>query len=309
MLIQYVPHAFGLKAMNVPFATWVATRARRLAPVWVMFHEVSFPFVRRPLKHNLVAVVTRMMARSLAGVGERVFVSIPSWGPLISRLCPGAQPAEWLPVPCNVATSADPEAVAAVRCRHSPDSLTPLVGHFGTFGRSITALLDPAIVGLVRAKPLVRVVFIGQGSERYLADLVKAHPELGGRVSATGELSPSAVAVHLRACDLVLQPYSDGVSTRRTSVMAGLANRVPVVTNHGTLSEPLWTTCTGPTVVPGPDPAALAAASVEILNLPSASRLALGARGAELYVSDFTLERTIATLRCPRTTAAGVNSR
>ena len=69
--------------------------------------------------------------------------------------------------------------------------------------------------------------------------------------------------------------------------MAGLANRVPVVTNLGALSEPLWAASTGATVVPGPDPAALAAASVEVLALPSESRLALGARGAELYFSEF----------------------
>lgn len=29
ILVQYVPHAFGMKAMNLPFAAWVALRARR----------------------------------------------------------------------------------------------------------------------------------------------------------------------------------------------------------------------------------------------------------------------------------------
>ena len=82
ILVQYVPHAFGLKAMNLPFAAWVAARARRVAPIWVMFHEVAFPFVRRPLRHNLLAVVNRVMARAVAGAADRVLVSIPSWGQL-----------------------------------------------------------------------------------------------------------------------------------------------------------------------------------------------------------------------------------
>ena len=43
ILVQYVPHAFGYKAMNVPFCAWLACCARQLAPVWVMFHEVAFP--------------------------------------------------------------------------------------------------------------------------------------------------------------------------------------------------------------------------------------------------------------------------
>ena len=294
--------------MNLPFAAWVATRARRVAPVWVMFHEVAFPFVRRPLRHNLVAIVNRVMARAVAGAADRVLVSIPRWGQLLSQICPRARPAEWLPVPCSVATAADPGVVAAVRSRHAPDVAAPLVGHFGTFGRLITDLLEPAIVGLLRTDPLARVLLIGRGSERYRVHIGASHPDLAGRVAGTGELPPVVVAAHLRACDLLLQPYPDGVSSRRTSMMAGLANRVPVVTNLGGLSEPLWAASTGVAVVPGPYPAALTAAAVEVLALSPENRLALGARGAELYFREFTLERTIERLRNPGCTPADPTS-
>jgi glycosyltransferase involved in cell wall biosynthesis len=299
ILLQYVPHAFGFKAMNLPLAAWIAARSRRVTPVWVMFHEVAYPFVRRPLRHNLLAFVNRIMAHAIAGGADRVFVSIPSWAQLLSQVCPRAQPAEWLPVPCNVATTADPGAVAAAFSRYAPEPPASLVGHFGTFGRSITKLLGPCVVGLLRSEPLTRILFIGRGSERYLFDIVAAYPELAGRVSATGELSRAAAAAHLQACDLLLQPYGDGVSSRRTSVMAALANRIPVVTNLGALSEPLWSTSTGATVVAGPDPAKLAAASVAVLALPYDCRLALGRRGAELYFREFSVERTIARLRDP----------
>ncbi len=309
ILLQYVPHAFGLKAMNLPFAAWIAVRARRVAPIWVMFHEVAFPFVRRPLKHNVVAVVNRAMVWAVAGAADRVLVSIPSWGQLLCQICPRARPAEWLPIPCNVATVADPGAIATVRSRHAPDPATPLVGHFGTFGRPITDLLEPAIVGLLRTDPLARILLIGRGSERYHSQIGVAHPDLAGRVTGTGELPPGVVAAHLRACDLLLQPYPDGVSSRRTSVMAGLANQVPVVTNLGDLSEPLWAASTGATVVPCPDPTALAAAVVKVLALPSEDRLALGAQGAELYFSEFTLERTIGRLHDPGPTPVGSTHR
>jgi len=204
-----------------------------------------------------------------------------------------------------VATAAEPEVVAAARSQYAPDPAAPLVGHFGTFGRPIADLLEPAIVGLLRTDPLAQVLLIGRGSERYHVHITVSHPDLAGRVAGTGQLPPAGVAAHLRACDILLQPYPDGVSSRRTSVMAGLANRVPVVTNLGALSEPLWATSTGVAVVPGPDPTALAAAAVEILALPAEGRLALGARGAELYFSEFTLERTIARLRQPGPTSDG----
>jgi len=309
VLIQYVPHAFGLKAMNLPFAAWIAVRARRVAPLWVMFHEVAFPFVRRPLKHNVVAVVNRAMAWAVAGAADRVLVSIPSWEQLLSQICPRARPAEWLPVPCNVATEPDPGLVAAARARYAPDPTAPLVGHFGTFGRMIADLLEPAVVGLLRTDPRVRVLLIGRGSERYHTQIGAAHPDLADRVTATGELTPGGVAAHLRACDLLLQPYPDGVSSRRTSVMAGLANQVPVVTNLGALSESLWAASTGVVVVPGPDPTALAAAAGEVFTRSPENRLALGARGAALYFSEFTLERTIERLRDHGPTPVGTNRR
>src|SRR5262249_5603390 len=88
VVVHYVPHAFGFKAMNLPFALWVSCRLRRIAPVWVMFHEVVFPFRWRPPTHALLGSVTRVMARLIAGAAERVFVSIPAWESLLTRLCP-----------------------------------------------------------------------------------------------------------------------------------------------------------------------------------------------------------------------------
>jgi len=81
-----------------------------------------------------------------------------------------------------------------------------------------------------------------------------------------------------------------------------------VVTNLGALSEPLWAMSKGVAVVPGPDPAALTAAAIEVLALSYESRLALGTRGAALYFSKFTLERTIERLRNPECTTAAPTS-
>ena len=48
------------------------------------------------------------------------------------------------------------------------------------------------------------------------------------------------LAAHIAACDVMLQPYPDGVTSRRTTVMAGLFARVPVVTTQGRLTERFW---------------------------------------------------------------------
>ena len=60
LLVQYVPHAFGWKGANLPFCLWL--RGRRRDRVWIMFHEVAYPFdANAGLRPNALAVVNRVM--------------------------------------------------------------------------------------------------------------------------------------------------------------------------------------------------------------------------------------------------------
>lgn len=295
LLVQYVPHAYGLKAMNLPFAAWVAGRAGRHAPVWVMFHEVAFPFRWRPPAHAVLAAAHAVMARLVAGATTRVFVSIPGWGPVLRRFCPRVRPAEWLPVPSTLPTTAcDPTALAA---RFPETRGRTAVGHFGTFGSVITDLLEPAAVRVLGSRPDRVLVLIGRGGERYREELLGRHPDLAGRVFATGGLPPRGAADLIAGCDLLLQPYPDGVSARRTSAMAGLALGRPVVANPGVLTEPIWAETDGVVLAPSPDAAAVAAAAEAVLGLPPAERADLGRRAASFYRDHFSLEHTVTRLR------------
>ena len=179
------------------------------------------------------------MARLVAGAADRVFVTIPSWGELLKQFSPRAKPAEWLPVPCNVATDVETSAVTDMRERFAPRG-GYLVGHFGTFGGHITDLLTPIVIELVRSVPDVTILLVGRGSCSYRAGVAGAHPEFAHRIHATGEVAATGVSAALRACDIAVQPYPDGISSRRTSAMAAIANGLPVVANLGVLSEPFW---------------------------------------------------------------------
>jgi len=48
---------------------------------------------------------------------------------------------------------------------------------------------------------------------------------------------------------VLLQPYEDGVTTRRGSIIAALALGVPVVTTTGRMTEPLWRASAAVTLV------------------------------------------------------------
>jgi hypothetical protein len=295
ILVQYVPHAFGWKAMNVPFASWVWRRARRGDDVRAMFHEVAFPWVRRPLWHNVIAASNRLMAAMLVRACTRAYVSIPAWVPLLRQLGAGRLPMAWTPVPANVPEEVPAAAVAVRRAALiGGDPAAQVAGHFGTYGPSITRTLAPVLRELLGRRPAVRVLLLGAGGDRWREELTEDRGDWIDRVIAPGAQPAAAIAACLRACDLVVQPYPDGASGRRGTLMAALANGMPVVTTIGVLSEPVW----GEGAVaaaPADDTVGLVRLALELLDCPD-RRAAMGRAGRRLYEDRFAVRHTIATL-------------
>ncbi len=296
IVIQYVPHAFGWNAMNLGFAAWVLSRrVRRRDDVRVIFHEVAFPWVRRPLRHNLLAAVNRAMAAVLVRACSRAYVTIPGWVPLLRRLGAGRLPIAWTPVPSTVPEDAATATVAARRAELTQGDPTARVAcHFGTYSPLVTRDLGPVVRGLLDRRPDVRVLLLGAGGGRWRDELADDRADWQARVIAPGPLPASLVAEYLRACDLAIQPYPDGASGRRTTLMAALANGVPVVTTIGDLSEPVWSNG-AVAAAPAGDPDRLTRLALDLLDRPD--RLAeLGRAGRRLYEDRFAIRHTLATL-------------
>lgn len=298
ILVQYVPHAFGCKAMNLAFVAWVARRARRGDDVHVMFHEVAFPWVRRPLRRNLLAAVHRLMAAVLVRACGRAYVATTGWEVLLDRLGAGRRPIAWLPVPSNVPDRANPAAVVARRSALTAgDPAARVVAHFGTYDPTLVRDLGPALRAILDGRPWVRVLLLGAGAARWRATLADGRADRLARIIAPGVLPAAIVAEHLRACDLALQPYPDGASGRRGTLMASLANGVPVLTTLGAASEPVWSGGAVATVPVG-DPTRLAARAIDLLDRPG--HLAeLGEAGRRLYEHRFAIRHTVAALMGP----------
>jgi glycosyltransferase involved in cell wall biosynthesis len=94
----------------------------------------------------------------------------------------------------------------------------------------------------------------------------------------------------------MLQPFPDGLSSRRTSLMNALAHGVPVVSNSGHLTEEIWeendAVALGATGT-GPD---LAPVCTRLLLDPSA-RKAFAEKGAALYCASFDWPNVLSVLR------------
>ncbi len=294
LLVQYVPHMYGCKAMNVPFCAWLASR-RRPAP-WVMFHEVAFPVEKgQQLRHNLLGRVHRLMARLAARSAERIFVAVPRWEKQLQALTTLHGAVTWLPIPSNLPTRVAPAEVNEARWSLLADSGEVLLGHFGTYGGATTPMLEAALPNLL-SRPDRVAVMLGRGSAGFVTALRQRHPRLADRCLARPDLPAHDVARFLAACNLLLQPYIDGVSSRRGSTMAGLALGKAIVTNDGPATEPLWRDHRLVALAPSADGIGLVE-TVEQLLLDPNECAALGERAAAGYELFFSLRHTVDTLR------------
>ncbi len=300
LLVQYAPQAFGRRGMNVAFARWVLGRARAGVEVRVMFHEPFFPFEwsRRP-QRLLLAAANRVMAMLLLRAARVAYVSTPAWERLLRPWAPRRLgPMPWLPIPSTIPRVDDPEAVAAVRARVTggrPER--PVVGHFGTFGGMIAPLLTDVLPRVLRERPDAVALLVGEGSAEAAAALEAAQPAVRGRIVATGRLEAREVSLHLQACDVAVQPYPDGASTRRTTLMAPLANGVATVTTAGRFTEPVWTAGPVP-LAPAGDAAAMTRDVLRLLD-DAERRERVAREGRAFYEERFSMRRTVEALATP----------
>ncbi len=294
LLLQWVPHGFGYRSMNVGFCLWLRHRSRCGDRVEIMVHEPYLAFGGSVLQ-SMAAAVHRAMTVILTRAACRIWMAIPDWERRWRPYTLGRDvPFEWLPIPSSLSEPA-PDDVCRVRESYAlPGSR--IVGYLGSYGTAATRALSMSLPEILRRSPSSVVLLLGQNGQGLYRQLVRDHPELASRLHALGVLSSSALAQHVRACDVLVQPYPDGISSRRTSAMAGLALGVAVVTTTGHLTEPFWEESGCVSLVRLNEPHAMAAETLRLLSDDDA-RQRLGARGRELYLRQFDARHTIGALR------------
>jgi len=301
LLVQWVPHGFGYKSLNLPFCLWLWHRsARRHDRVDLMVHEPSLPFRKGYWRQNAAALVHRLMTLVVLRAAQRVYISTPAWE---ARLRPydwgRHRTFQWLPVPSNVRKVNDAAGTAAVRKRYAASGA--LVGHFGTFGQPTACMLRATIPALMQRASSASLLLIGMGSSAFREELIREYPDLANRVHATGKIEAhDRLSLYLSACDLMLQPFPEGVTTRRSSLMAALAHGRPTITTAGTHTETLWQTSDAVALAPAEDTAAFVELALGLLENPE-QRASLGAAALELYQRQFGIEHVVTQLREFRT--------
>jgi glycosyltransferase involved in cell wall biosynthesis len=278
VLLQYNPFSYG----RWGFAPWLPRALRRLRddghPVAVMVHEA---FVRPTRgRQHILRTWQRVQLRAVLRAAGTVFAPTQALVESLREIDGTVVPV-YLPVGSNIPDRR--EARDAVRRRLGIGDDTVVLAAFGT-GHPSQLRSWIARAASAAAATGARVVVLNLGSG---VPPVAGMPP-GIDVHTPGELAADELAEWLSAGDVFIAPFSDGVSTRRTTLMAALQHGLAVVATRGPNTDSLLVEGDGTALrlVGGGKPDELEAVVAELTSDVSARR-ALGAGGRLLYAEHF----------------------
>jgi Glycosyl transferases group 1 len=296
ILVQYVPHGYGRRSMNVPFCTWLWRRVKNDGDVLeIMVHEAFLKFEGSWRQYG-AALIHRLMTIILLRAATRVWFSNRESERRWRSYTLGREvPFQWQPVPSNIGVARDEASIQELRRRYLPAGGL-LLGHFGTYGAPVLSVLEPIVMKIAREMPGQSLLLMGAGSQEFRKHLIERHPAWEKDLHATGSLTPQDLSCHIAACDLLIQPYPDGATTRRTSLMVGLSHGKPILTTSSNVTEPLWQQGAAVGLTPAGDAAAFLQLLSGLLQDPG-ERARMSLAALKLYQERFDISHTVAALR------------
>jgi glycosyltransferase involved in cell wall biosynthesis len=215
VLLQYNPFGYGRNG----FAPTLIREVRRLhrigVPVALMVHEAWIDIVGAA--SAAIGLWQRAQLRALLQYADRVMTSTEA---LAREL--GNQ-AVHVPVGSNITPTSLLRVADAKQQLGLDDKLT-----LALFGRANPSraldYAEVAIAAVARSLGPERVAVLNIG-----AGAPAIQVPVGVDVRQPGPLPAEEVSQHLAASDLVLLPFTDGMSTRRSTLMAALAHGRPVL--------------------------------------------------------------------------------
>lgn len=226
--IQYQAAAYNMNSPAINILPW---RLKHLVRTIVTFHDLRVPYLfpkAGPIREKAI----NLMSRQAGGV---ITTNAEDYDLLKMHV---DTPLANIPIGSNIdAYQPNHIEVAEVRENLGLQKSDILLGYFGFVNESKGA--DTLVQAMSKLPMNYHLVFIGGqtgASDDTNADFVAhvrdlvADLDLEGRVHWTGFMPDKRVSAYLKAADLMVMPYRDGVSLRRGTLMAALAHGCPLVT-------------------------------------------------------------------------------
>lgn len=267
--LQYEAAAFGKIA---PLVHLLPSQLSSFVTI-TTFHDLLVPYLF-PKAGSLRYQALLSLARSAKGV---IVTNVQDEHQLAKEH--GLPPLRRIPIGSNIAPVPPPDFDrAAVRAALNIPEDGILIGYFGFLNASKgAACLLRGVASALQSGLNAYLVLIGgrigasdPSNLRYAESVDALIDQLGlvERVRRTGFIESAAVSAHLLACDMLALPYTDGVSFRRGSFMAGLAHGCPIITSTPALPLPELHHGDNVYLVPPEQPEALAEAIRTLADAP-----------------------------------------
>ncbi len=229
LLVQYVPFLFARRGV-APSLCWGLSRvASAGVPVAVFVHEPFVPFTRLPWL--VTGLPMRWQLRCILRRAAIVYAPVPRFVEIARRYARASRPVRLAPVGATLPSSAATRAEA--RRALGLANGTVAIGVFSPAASGfLLEWVDRARAALAGRRDVVLVSF-GFGSER-----LPASAPTGAPLMRVTDHDAVTVAQTMRALDLAMAPYVDGLTMRRTAAMLALAHGIPVVSSTGQLFDP-----------------------------------------------------------------------
>ncbi len=285
LVFQFNQFSYGRWGLNPNLPLLLGKMKRRIPRmriVWIA-HEDFVPV--SSLKFAVMTTWQRWQFWMLGRRSDLVFFSIDPW---VRKYQPWFRDVRVEHLPIGSTMPRLDVARRQARERIGISEETFVAGVFGTVNPSrLLAHIKRASLALQgRAKEFV-LLYVGPHGQAMKAAMDPLP------VMATGALSAKDVSVHLSAMDIHLTPFIDGVSTRRTSFMAGLQHAIPTVGTAGPLTDDVLRSAAGESflLTPVENADAFAASAISLFDSPE-WRTAMGSAGRSLYDASFSFDAT-----------------
>jgi glycosyltransferase involved in cell wall biosynthesis len=226
LLWQYVPHMYGRGGVNLALPAVMRKLQARGRRQLVIAHEIAAPLSAWP-QRLYYALAQRWQWRGILEAADAVGISTEAWLEEWSHRRPDCRKNFFLaPSPATIpVVPVEQDHRKHWRAQQGLPVDLPLLGYFGTLGSG--RLADWLVKAWRQAQqPGAPVGFVCLGATPEFQPDAALQPLF----RPLGYLPADAVSRALQAVDVLLLPFSDGVSERRTSFMAGLSHGLPIVT-------------------------------------------------------------------------------
>jgi glycosyltransferase involved in cell wall biosynthesis len=289
-IVQYTPYLYAPRTRGVHLLLPLYLSLFRWffsVPILLVVHELHYP-MHFSLRGMLLGIPHYLQFIGLIHVAHKIVFVYDAPRQLCQKRFSWIKNRFFMiPVGTNIhLRTSEPEMVEVLRQNKND----PILLHFGR--AHPTHLLNYTFKVLRDAQnkwgtASIKLYFIGIDSAKLAGELEKARAtDLARSVLALGFLSEQEASRWLARATLLLAPFLDGVSTRRTSVMAALAHQLPVVTTRAGSTQrsiPWEKFCA---ITPAESEEEYSRAALQLLSHPNQAQ-AMGEEGKKYFEDHF----------------------